>query len=57
MSVLSGKRGLLVLEEGAGEVDVIERVGDRSLCLLLDVGLHAGDAVIRHLLGEVLRDK
>lgn len=49
--------GCLVLEERAGEVDVVERVGDGPLGLGVHVGLHARHAVVRHLLREVLWSK
>lgn len=44
----------LVLEESAREVDIVEGVRYGALRLVVQEGFHASDAVVGHLLGEVL---
>lgn len=47
-------RDLLILEKCTGKVYVIHGSSNGSFGFWIHIRLHAGDAVVGHLLGEVL---
>lgn len=48
---------ILILEEGASKLDVIEGSGHRLTALRIDVRFHTVGTVVGHVLGQVLKTK